>query len=284
MDLFPLVLVMLASVLHLGWNAITKKADSKLFVLWVATFFPGIVGSIICFFIYDLSAISKQALLCLCASAVVHAVYFWSLAKAYLCGDLSVVYPYTRGIGALFAALGGVVFLHEYPSFIGGVGIGVIIIATLLEPILLRHKVRGNVDEHRQSFYFIILTALMIGAYLIIDTAAVRLMPVWPYLMWMHTLSAILLTPFLFQREHQCIEVRRHIKLGLGGAVFLYCAYGLALMAMEIAPLAYVASARTLGIIVSGAVGYLFFKEALTKYRIVSIFLICLGIILISAA
>jgi drug/metabolite transporter (DMT)-like permease len=280
MELYPMLLVMVASVLHLGWNTIAKQAENKLLVLWIAIVIPGVIGSIVCLFIYDISQIPQAAIYCLLLSAVIHAFYFWGLTEAYHGADLSFVYPYTRGIGALFATIGGVYVLHEVPSVVGGIGVLTIIFATILEPLLSKVK-KHDYKLHLKSFAFITLTALMIGSYFVTDTIGVRLMPVAPYLLWMLTLTALLLSPVVMRSSSFKSDFRLLWKKGLSGAAFMYAAYGLALMAVQISPIAYVASARALGIIISGLVGWFILKESLSKARILSIVFISLGILLI---
>lgn len=224
------------------------------------------------------------ALLCILASAFIHALYFWGLSKAYTSNDLSFVYPYTRGLGALFAAAGGAIFLKEIPSILGGIGVGTIIMAILLEPLLTAKKTNPEHHISFKDFLFVFITAVMIGTYFVIDTIGVRLMPVSPYLLWMLTLSALFLTPAILVHKDRIGVLKSNLKHGVYGALFLYSAYALALMAIQIAPVAYVASARALGIIISGLIGYFFLKEALSKYRLLSIAMICFGIFLIGIA
>jgi drug/metabolite transporter (DMT)-like permease len=63
----------------------------------------------------------------LAGTAVLHIGYSMLLQNGYRVGDLSVVYPIGRGTGALLAALGGIVLLHEYPGSAGVAGIVLIV-------------------------------------------------------------------------------------------------------------------------------------------------------------
>ena len=61
-----------------------------------------------------------------------HLLYLLVLQRAYEKGDLSHVYPLSRGFGALLAAVGAVLVLGERPSALACVGIGLIVLALLV--------------------------------------------------------------------------------------------------------------------------------------------------------
>ena len=139
-------------------------------------------------------------------------LYFWGLSKAYSSNDLTFVYPYTRGLGALFAAAGGVIFLREIPSIIGAIGVATIIMAILLEPFLTNKRAHKDHHLKPKDFLFVVITSIMIGGYFVIDTVGVRLMPVYPYLLWMLTLSAVFMAPFIFTQEKSFSLIKDNLK------------------------------------------------------------------------
>ena len=60
-------------------------------------------------------------------SAILHALYFWTLSKAYEGGDLSLVYPIARGSMPLFVTLLAVLLIHEKLSVLGVSGITLVV-------------------------------------------------------------------------------------------------------------------------------------------------------------
>ena len=280
MELYPLLLVMLSAVLHLGWNTITKKADNKFITLWLMVVSQAVIGGCAALIFYDLTTLPAISWFFMALSGSVHGFYYWFLTKAYSASDLSFVYPYTRGFGALIAVIGGIVLLNEIPSMLGGIGVFVIIATILLEP-LLSNGTKEICSAKRKEILFVSLTALTIGSYLLIDTFGVRTTPPWIYLVGMKIVSAIVLLPLALRQTDLKTAIKKSTKPALLGSGFAFSSYTLTLMAMAIAPIAYVASARALGIVVSGLVGFFILKEHLKIPRILSIVLISLGILLI---
>src|SRR3990167_7792733 len=130
MEFYALILVLGDSLLHLGWNILTKGAKDKLAFLWLALLFPSLGGIYFLYTYFSHSNFSLIGTFCILGSSIIHAFYFWSLSSAYHISDLSYVYPYCRSIGALLSIIGGILFLQEKPSNIGYIGIILTLIAT----------------------------------------------------------------------------------------------------------------------------------------------------------
>ena len=92
-----LVLVIGAALMHAGWNALAKRAGDPLAFLWWA----GALGTLLylpggLYILWD-RGFRAAALPFVIATVLLHAVYFFSLGRAYRAGDLSIVYPIARG-------------------------------------------------------------------------------------------------------------------------------------------------------------------------------------------
>lgn len=92
-------IVLVAAFLHAGWNFLAKKSQNKIVFIWwflliaIIGYFP--------MFVYFWSGIRISALgwIYIAVTGVLHAFYFWFMGRAYERGDLSLVYPLSRGSG-----------------------------------------------------------------------------------------------------------------------------------------------------------------------------------------
>ncbi len=282
MEPLALFLVLSGSLLHVGWNLLTKAAEDKLAFLWLMMLPLAIVAV---FFLYPYFIGERQAppvaWVCLIVSAVVHSFYFWSLANAYRFADLSLVYPYSRGIGALVATSMGIFFLHELPSLLGWLGIALTLTANFFEPLFHR---RQSSNRHRLGLFFTMATGLAIAIYLCVDKVGVTYMPVSIYLSGKFFGIVLLLAPTMLQRRRSFTFWIASPKQLVLGSLCLASASGAVLAAMALAPLSYVVAARASGIMISGFVGMLFLQERLSASRWTAIAMITVGTVFLAIA
>src|SRR6267154_5745407 len=110
-------LVLVAAVLHAGWNVLLKTSGDTLWtavrlqLIGTAILLP--VG-IVAWLANGRPAVPPEALALALASGVLEAIYFVCLSNAYRRGALSVVYPLARGSAPLLAVLVGIVLLGEH--------------------------------------------------------------------------------------------------------------------------------------------------------------------------
>jgi drug/metabolite transporter (DMT)-like permease len=281
MELLPLLLVLAGSTLHLGWNIFTKKAQDKFAFLWLAVFPLALVGLLYSLPVFIKAQDMNIALFYIIISAAVHAFYFWSLTNAYKTAQLSFVYPYCRGIGTIFTAIGGVILLSESPTSLGLIGITLTIIAVFIEPL---GKGLSEVSRpSKAALLFTLATALAIAAYLLIDKVGLRYLDPLAYITLMLFFSTLILIPFI-GKDRIKKELRHSKYYSILAGIFLFGAYGLIAYAMKTSPISYVAAVRASGIVFSGVAGILFFQEKVSKTRWGAIALITLGVYFISVA
>jgi multidrug transporter EmrE-like cation transporter len=278
MELFPLSLVLLGSVFHLGWNVLAKGARDKLAFLWLALLVPAPFGLALSIWA---GGFTPLTLGCVAASSAIHALYFWSLGKSYDDVDLSYVYPFTRGLGAVTATVLGVAFLAERPAPLGWLGISLALAATLFEPLT---EFRGKGKLSRRGALMTALTGLCVGAYLFVDKVGVDSSTPLVYLGALFVGTPLCMAPFALKNGRAFAELKHSRLRPFWSAVFMSAAYGVIITAMKLAPISYVVSARASGIVVSGIAGIFFFGETVSKKRWGAIAAITLGVICLSLA
>ena len=96
----PIVLLLtFAGLIHTTWNLLAKRSVDKQAFLWLA-----LVAAMVLFavpFVVLRTPIPLAGWLCIAASGALEAVYYLLLGGAYQAGDLSVVYPLSRGSAPL---------------------------------------------------------------------------------------------------------------------------------------------------------------------------------------
>src|SRR5262245_63424019 len=95
-------LVLFAAVLHATWNALTKASGDRVVTMAGVTGTCALIGAAASPF---LPAPDPAALPYLALSCVFHFLYQQFLLGAYRHGDLSLVYPISRGFAPLLVAL-----------------------------------------------------------------------------------------------------------------------------------------------------------------------------------
>ena len=141
--------------------------------------------------------------------------------------------------------------------------------------------------SRRRATAYALMNAVVIAAYTLLDGLGARASgaPV-AYVMWLHVLSAIGLLAwcaFRCPRELQGYAIRHWPVAVLGGAGTLG-AYGLALWAMTVAPLAAVAALRETSILFAALIAKFFLSERIGGRRAMAIAAIAAGAVLMRLA
>jgi uncharacterized membrane protein len=314
MPTLAIALVLIAAVLHAGWNVLLKTSGDT---LWTAVRLQAIGTAILvpvgiwAYFANGQPAVPPEALLLALVSAVLEAIYFVCLSSAYQRGDLSLVYPLARGSAPLLAVVVGIGLLGEVLAPQALIGVGCLLTGILLVARPWR-AFRAAGAHQRGAIGFALATGASIAAYSAVDRLGVRLTEPWLY----GAILAVLATTFLAI----AVVVGRRVGLlapapvpievpvGTGGAsvaakprssafafgrdavagVLALAAYLLVLIAYDLAPLATVAPLRESGIVLAAAWGSVRLGEAASRreasMRTAAAALVVVGAILLATA
>lgn len=257
--------VLLAGVMHAGWNAAIKRGRDPLLEtavvhVWVAL--PALVA------LPWLSLPGPTASLCLVGSVTIHCIYYNTLAAAYRNGDLSFAYPILRGSAPLLTAIASGLVLSEWPPLYGWLGIGAISAGVIA--IGLAASPGAMPGSRRRSLGWALLTALTITAYTIVDSIGARSAPgAWTYVGWLAAVEG----PAIFMvvlaiRGRSLLDYSRERGIApLWIGIVSMGAYGIALWAMTRAPVALVAALRETSVLFALLIGAWFLKERFGAMR-----------------
>ena len=288
MTAVSLILVLLAAVAHASWNLLLKRADDPEVFAWcllvVATVLLAPLGVVLLFY----NSVDVTGLWFILATIALHVLYFNLLARGYVQGDLSLVYPVARGMGPMLVPVLAVVFLNEKIEPLAIVGIAAIIggIYTIswwgnfhqvLRSPLLFLKSAG--------MRYAVLTGLTIAAYSIVDKEGVGHVQPLLYMYFLTIGTAAMLAPYvLFHKGAKSVRAEwraNAVPITIAG-LFTFAAYGLVLTAFSLSRVSYVAPAREVGIVIGVMLGVFLLKEPFGRGRLLGSGFVVAGLALIA--
>lgn len=287
MPLSALALVLVGAALHATWNYFAKRAAGGLAFVWLYGL-VSVAAATPLAFVLDFSGLGEIGLagwVAISASAALHVVYGLVLQHGYRVADFSVVYPIARGTGPLFAVLLAVLLFSERPSASGWAGIAAIVSGILL--MARSPRASPHADRLARGLFWGAATGLCIAAYTALDAWAVKTLALAPLLYYLPSLvvRSLLLAPQALADRAALAEqwkTQRTPILVVG--LLSPLAYVLVLHAMALAPLAYVAPAREVSMLIALLIGARLLSEALTTTRILGTAAMVVGVILLALA
>ncbi|MBR7800961.1 EamA family transporter [Undibacterium fentianense] len=290
------LLVILAGLIHALWNIAAKKAGGDVRFAGFSALLMAVVWAPVGLYVgWDVvPSWGWKEWTFICASGVLHVLYFITLLRGYRKADLTVVYPLARGSGPLISSGIAIVFLGERLSVIGGVGVlavvgGVFLIAGGPRLLLaLRQAGAGSVDQHnaqlriRKGIFYGMFTGLFIAAYTVLDGYAVKILMLSPILVdyFGNFARVALLVPALLRdRQATRDSWRKEWKYALVVATISPISYVLVLYAMQAAPLSHVAPAREVSMLFAALIGGHLLDEGDRIQRIIGAICIAIGVI-----
>lgn len=272
MTLGALGLILIAAVLHAGWNLLAKRAAGGALFVWlfgvasVVLYAPVVFGFV---WVIGWPQFGWVGWTCVAGTAVLHLAYFLSLQRGYRSGDLSLVYPLARGTGPLLAAVVAILCFGERPSALALAGIALILGGVFVIAGGLRGLTRTRPPAAAVGYG--LLTGTLIAGYTLLDKYAVHTLALAPLVYdWLGNAGrALLITPHALTRRRDAVrEWQANRGAIIGVAVMSPLAYILVLTAMTFTPVSYVAPAREISILVGVVFGARLLSEGHVKTRL----------------
>ena len=286
MSTFALGLILLAAVCHATWNlALKKSKGGGIAFFWLVAWFEIIIYAPLAMTQVWQSGWRPDAmsLVMMLGSALIHVAYFVFLDRGYRSGDLSVVYPLARASGPLLTIVAAVFLLGERPAPVALAG------ALLIGAgaVMLSGNPLSMLRRGGQGVGFALATGAMIALYTVWDRQAVAalLIPPIVYYWGSIVLRLAVTTPVCLSSMDQIRTIWRIDRRAvLAVAVLSPLSYGLALYAMTMAPLSYVAPAREISILVAALYGAHFLKDGDVARRLAAALMMVSGLAAIALA
>ena len=268
---FIFILILVSALCHAVWSAIIKSSKNPLSlmgitsVLEVTIFLP---------LTFTVPFPTLEVWYFLIATVIIHVFYRLNVIYSYRYGDLSYIYPISRGSSCLFVAIISILFLSSDISVAGFVGILIVCIGLFLI------SYSKNLSFNFRGFALAISTAILITAYTLVDGVGVRLSENgFSYIYWLFTLNGIpLLIIGLLSKDGLRKRETYTFRSGIAAGVFATSSYAIVVWSMQFIEIAYVSSIREISIVFAAIIGMLFLFEKNAKSRIIPSILIVSGI------
>jgi drug/metabolite transporter (DMT)-like permease len=279
-----LALLLVAAVLHAGWNLFVKRAGEKQVFTWW-----GLVVGSICF--APLLLLSQSFPLrvwpYVIFSALVEGAYYIILTRAYEHGDFSLVYPMARGAAPAFLVIWAVLFLGERPRIAGFVGLALIVLGLVIVGGNTWWSLRKTTALSGSGIGLALGVALCISIYSAIDGAAVRIVAPLPYTVLVISLSTVFITPVILVRyggRAAAAEWRTNwFRIVIVGILMLL-SYMLVLQTYAIAHVSYAGAIREISVVFAAFIGWRWLGEDFGLLRLLGASVIFIGILVIAIA
>ena len=284
MSTVAFALVITSAFAHAGWNFLLKRSDHKVSFLWSAGGVAVAVMVIPAIVFAFLDEPGWRGVGFGAGSGMIHGVYGLSLSRGYQLGELSSVYPVSRGMGPALVPLFAVVLFDEHVSLVAGVGIGLIVFG--IYAIHVDHKLWRDVTHPIRALTgpatrIAFLTGTLIACYSLWDKAALDyLSPVTlnGFSMAGHFL---VLTPVVLAAGTASAraEWRLRGRSIVAAGMLVPLAYTLVLAALTTSQVSYIAPVREVGIVIGAFLGVVFLGEGYGITRVLGSALIVSGVV-----
>ncbi len=282
-------LVIASAVFHSTWNFLLKRSDDKSAFLWslgVVSFVAFLIPAAVSAYI---DGIGTRGLVFGAVSALIHGVYGLALSRGYQLGDLSAVYPISRGMGPTLIPIAAVLLLDERASVAAGFGIALVVAGIYViniegrSPRDLAQPLRAL---NRPAIRVAFLTGALIASYSLWDkTALDHVSPVtlnqFGLAGWLLVLAPLALRSGAAPVRREWRERGRSV---LVAGILAPVGYILVLAALTTSRISYIAPAREMGIVLSAFLGVLFLGEGYGAWRILGSLLVLGGVLTLGLA
>jgi drug/metabolite transporter (DMT)-like permease len=279
LDLPIIALVLVAALMHAGWNALMKVAVDRVVAMVLVNAMCAVLGLIL---IGATDAPDRNSWPYLAATTAIHQFYFVFLVMAYRAGDLSHVYPIARGSGPLLVALLSGPVIGE--ALGTGQAIGVIVTSLGIASLALarRDVLRA---ENLRPVCWALAVGLTIAIYTLVDAQGVRASrsPLG-YVGWLFVLNGLCFVFWVAARPLGLFgaAIRQTWPQWLGGGLLTTGAYGITLWCYSMGAVAPIAALRETSVIFAAFLGTRLLGEPFGARRVIAAAVVAIGVIVMS--
>lgn len=272
MSLAVFLAVLFAAALHAGWNALVKTGlDRFSSILFLGLVQGGLALVLLPFF----GLPPPRAWPWVLAGSALHSGYKLALIRPYGHGDLSQVYPLSRGTAPLIVAVAGALFLGETMDMARTAAVVAIAGGIML--------MAGRGGLTRTGLFWALVTAGFTAAYTLADGVGARVAgSASAFILTMIFLDGLIMLAWgLAARGPRGMAAMLPAwRPGVAAGAMSLGAYWIAIWAFTQAPLAMVAALRETSVLFAMLIAATALKERLTARRWAAAALILAGVML----
>ena len=278
MDIVVFSLVLFSSFTHAFWNFISKKVSGNLPITLLGLWMANLTLLPVSLFIISKQGIDLRGLNFIFITAGAHVLYYLFLNLSYKHGDISSVYPISRGTGIAGTAIIAFFLLGERFSALGTAGIMLIFLGVLF--ISIKKKL---LKADLLPIIYAFAAGVSIVLYSVNDKVGVAYINAIVYLNLKDLLAVIVMTPFVYRKGlPQVKEILKEkwkycVTIGYGSIG----TYLMILFAFTMGKVGYISALREFSIVIGSILGFMFLKEKVTIGKIAGIILVIAGLVFI---
>jgi drug/metabolite transporter (DMT)-like permease len=216
----------------------------------------------------------------LLSAAAIHYLYYVMMLNAYRVGDMSQVYPISRGVAPLLVAVLAALFAGEV---LGLVAIAAVVLLSVGILVLALSGSRFN----REAVSFALLSGVAIASYSFLSGVGVRKSgSIFGYIAWLEVATAVGVLPLVCLRQKSVVVefVRTQWRRGAMAGVLAGAGYAIALWGMSVLPLASVVALRETSVVFAAVIGSVVLREGFAGRRVAAASAVLLGVVLLGFA
>lgn len=269
-------LVLLAALMHAGWNLLVKGHSDRLMMMVMVA--GG--GSLLAIPLLPFTPVlSVAAWPFLGLSLTIHIFYKLFLLQAYRHGDLNQAYPLARGGAPLLVLVFALLFAGEEPDW-------PMLLATLLIGLGVTSLAfrNGRLDATSHLLFYALGTSIFIAIYTVTDGMGARAAGnPHSYAIYLFAFDgfAIILIAWWRRRSLFWPAIMSAWKPGLAGGAMSMAAYWLVIWALSHGAMAPVSALRETSVVIAALLGSWFLKEPAGRHRLMASIMVASGIVVL---
>jgi drug/metabolite transporter (DMT)-like permease len=272
-----------AAFMHATWNILIAGARDSESAAAIATL-AGV--ALLAPIALATGGVQTAALPYAAASAAIHVAYLALLARAYQGGQVSVVYPVSRGTAPVLVLAFAALLLGEGAS--AGQVAGVLAISAGVFLVGARRETQAEPEKRdahpRRDLLFGLSIAVTIAAYTLVDAEGVDRAHAPAYLFLLLSPSAVIYAAALaYQGRGAAMRAELRPRTFLIGALIVG-AYGSVLAALRLADAAPVAAVRESSVVIAAIFAAVVLHEEVDTRRLNGALLVAGGVAAIALA
>ncbi|WP_191601496.1 EamA family transporter [Marinomonas algicola] len=177
MTLTAIILVLISTFMHAGWNFFGKKTSPTLAFFFLTMVAGTVIFSPMVFIHWELvQAFDYNIIVLLFLTGLFQSFYLWGLAEAYKAGDMSIAYPIARSSPLILVCITSF-FLGQqsHVSMQAVMGIILIVLGCLFIPLPSFRELKFSNYQNRTTA-FALVAAFATAGYSLVDNKATQLM------------------------------------------------------------------------------------------------------------
>ena len=278
-----LALALIAALLHAILGAMQKGRIDP----WTARSFIDLSYCFIAapFALYFLPYPELEVIPILVTALFIHSIYKLLIAMAYTRADYTVVYPIVRGTGPLITVLAAGLVFGEVYSSLQWMGVLTLVLGIFGLAVYNIVKISVARQQLMLAIALALITGITVAGYTTVDAIGVRAVPnPFIFIAWLFFLDGMMMPIiwyFKFRHRFRPSDYPYLLSRGFIGGIIAIGSFGAIMIATRIDQVGEAAVLRETSTVFAAVIGWIFLNETVGIRRLILIFLIASGAVIV---